>query len=134
MGLIKEPKHVDLIIQSKPWKEEELAELSTIIQKAKKAKKARAKRKRTNRSKKAISLTDGESTSGYFAHETLVSLDAIAAIHTAKILQLAIAQFPQKKAPKERGERLEIVEQIEDKAGKIWEQLDQHEIIGANGT
>jgi len=54
MGLIKEPKHVDLIIQSKPWKEEELAELSTIIQKAKKAKKARAKRKRTNRSKKQL--------------------------------------------------------------------------------
>jgi hypothetical protein len=52
MGLIKEPKNVDLTIQSKPWTEEELAELSTIIQKAKKAKKARAKRKSTTRSKK----------------------------------------------------------------------------------
>ena len=48
MGLIKEPKNVDLIIQSKPWNEEELAELNTIIQKAKKA---RAKRKSTSRSK-----------------------------------------------------------------------------------
>jgi len=42
MGLIKEPKNVDLTIQSKPWNEEELAELSTIIQKAKKE--ARANR------------------------------------------------------------------------------------------
>jgi hypothetical protein len=45
MGLIKEPENVDLIIQSKPWNKEELAELSTIIQKAGKAKKARVKRK-----------------------------------------------------------------------------------------
>jgi hypothetical protein len=51
MGLVKEPKNVDLIIHSKPWNEEELAELSTIIQKAKKAKKARAKRKGTSRAK-----------------------------------------------------------------------------------
>jgi hypothetical protein len=54
MGLIKEPKNVDLTIQSKPWNEEELAELSTIIQNAKKAKKARAKRKSTSRSKKQL--------------------------------------------------------------------------------
>ena len=54
MGLIKEPKNVDLTIQSKPWNEEELAELSTIIQKAKKAKKTRAKRKSTGRTKKQL--------------------------------------------------------------------------------
>ncbi|HWK07625.1 MAG TPA: hypothetical protein VNS58_28535 [Puia sp.] len=40
--------------QTLPWNEEELAELSTIIQKAKKAKKARAKRKSTSRSKKQL--------------------------------------------------------------------------------
>jgi len=54
MGLIKEPKNVDLIIQSKPWSEEVLAELSSIIQKAEKAKKARAKRKRVIRSGKQL--------------------------------------------------------------------------------
>ncbi len=54
MGLIKEPKNIDLTIQSKPWNEEELAELSTIIQKAKKAKQARAKRKSTSRLKKQL--------------------------------------------------------------------------------
>ena len=45
MGLIKEPKNVDLTIQSTPWNEKELAELSTIIQKAKKLKKQKPKEK-----------------------------------------------------------------------------------------
>jgi hypothetical protein len=52
MGLIKEPKNVDLTIQSKPWNEEELAALSEIIQKAKKAKKARIKAKRVSKKKR----------------------------------------------------------------------------------
>jgi hypothetical protein len=64
-------------------------------------------------------------SSGDFTHETLVSLFAIGAIHTAKILQLAIDQFPKKKVPKERDERQGIMEQIVDKAGEVWEQLDQ---------
>ena len=54
MGLIKEPKNVDLTIQSKPWNEEELAELSKIIQKAKTAKKARTTRKRVSTSKRQL--------------------------------------------------------------------------------
>jgi len=45
VGLIKEPKNVDLIIQSKPWTMEELAELSAIIKNAKKAKRTKARRK-----------------------------------------------------------------------------------------
>jgi hypothetical protein len=64
-------------------------------------------------------------SSGDFAHETLVSLAAIGAIPTAKILQVAIDQFPQKNAPKERDARQKVVEQIEDKIGTVWEQLDQ---------
>ena len=52
MGVIKEPKNIDLTIQSKPWNEDELAELSEIIKKAKKAKKARTKAKRLTRKKK----------------------------------------------------------------------------------
>ena len=46
MGLIKEPKNVDLIIQSKPWNKEELAELRNIMKKAKEAKKTKVKKKR----------------------------------------------------------------------------------------
>ena len=38
MGLVKEPKAIDLIINSKPWTEEELAELHAIIKKGKKQK------------------------------------------------------------------------------------------------
>lgn len=38
MGLIKEPKNIDLIINSKPWTEEELAEFRSIIKKRKEAK------------------------------------------------------------------------------------------------
>jgi len=52
MGLIKEPKNVDLTIQSTPWNAEELAALSDIIQKAKKTRKTRTKKK-LNKTKKA---------------------------------------------------------------------------------
>ena len=38
MGLIKEPKNVDLIINSKPWTEEDLAEFRAIMKKRKEAK------------------------------------------------------------------------------------------------
>lgn len=38
MGVIKEPKNIDLIINSKPWTEEELAEFRSIIKKRKEAK------------------------------------------------------------------------------------------------
>jgi hypothetical protein len=54
MGLFKEPKNIDLTIQSKPWNEDELAELSKIIQKVKAAKKARTNKKRLVKSKKQL--------------------------------------------------------------------------------
>jgi hypothetical protein len=38
MGIVKEPKNVDLIIQSTPWTKDELAMLSAIIKKSKKGK------------------------------------------------------------------------------------------------
>ncbi len=44
MGLIKEPKNVDLIINSKPWTEEELAEFRAIMKKRKEAKAQRKPR------------------------------------------------------------------------------------------
>jgi hypothetical protein len=43
MGLIKEPKNVDLTIQSTPWTKAELAELSAIIKKTKEANKRKLK-------------------------------------------------------------------------------------------
>ena len=37
MGLIREPRNVDFVIQSKPWTEEKLKEFSEIIKKNKAA-------------------------------------------------------------------------------------------------
>ncbi|NOT52744.1 MAG: DMP19 family protein [Chitinophagaceae bacterium] len=64
-------------------------------------------------------------SSGDFAHETLTSLRAIGATKTANILQQAIDQFPDSIVPKERLHRQNILEQIHDKAGEIWDQLDE---------
>lgn len=64
-------------------------------------------------------------SSGDFAHETITSLRAIGANKTADILQKAIEQFPSSAVPKDRTKRQEILEQIEDTANEVWEQLDQ---------
>ena len=64
-------------------------------------------------------------SSGDFAHQTIQSLTAIGASTTADILQKAIDQFPDKKVPQDRDERIELVEQIEETANEVWEELDQ---------
>ncbi|MBX3241317.1 MAG: DMP19 family protein [Chitinophagaceae bacterium] len=64
-------------------------------------------------------------SSGDNAHETILSLKAIGADKTADILQKAIDQFPNKVVPKDRDERTEMVEQIEEAANEVWEGLDQ---------
>jgi len=64
-------------------------------------------------------------SSGDNAHETILSLKAIGADKTADILQKAIDQFPEKRVPKDRDERTEIVEKIEEVADEVWEELDQ---------
>jgi len=64
-------------------------------------------------------------SSGDYAHETILSLMAIGANKTASILQEAIDQFPNKKVPKDKDEREEIVEQIEGTANEVWEELDK---------
>ena len=56
MGLIKEPKNVDLSTKSEPWTEEELIDFRKIMQdiKAKSAKlKARASQLKTNKTQPA---------------------------------------------------------------------------------
>ena len=64
-------------------------------------------------------------SSGDFAHETLISLRSIGANKTADILQQSIDQFPNSVAPKDRSERQNILEQIEDKSNEVWEDLNQ---------
>ena len=63
-------------------------------------------------------------SSGDFAHQTIQSLKSIGANTTADILQKAIDQFPDKKVPQDRDERIELVEQIEETANEVWEELD----------
>ena len=64
-------------------------------------------------------------SSGNFAHQTINSLRQINAIKTADILQLAIDQFPNSTVPQDRLERQNILEEIEEKADEVWEQLDK---------
>ena len=64
-------------------------------------------------------------SSGDFAHETINSLKIIGANRTADILQSAIDQFPDKKVPSDRDERIELVAQVEETANEKWEDLDQ---------
>jgi hypothetical protein len=64
-------------------------------------------------------------SSGAFAHETINSLRVIGANHTADILQSAIDQFPGKKVPSNRDERIDLVGRIEETANEKWEELDQ---------
>ena len=64
-------------------------------------------------------------SSGNFAHETITSLRQINANKTADILQLAIDQFPNAIVPKDRLERQQVLQSIEEKAGEVWERLDQ---------
>ncbi len=63
-------------------------------------------------------------SSGDYALETIESLNLIGANKTAKILEKAIAQFPESKVPIDKVLREEILEQIEEKANIVWEQLD----------
>ena len=64
-------------------------------------------------------------SSGDFAHQTIQSLNAIGAKITADILQKAIDQFPDKQVPRDRDERIDAVEQIEQMANEVWDELDQ---------
>ena len=64
-------------------------------------------------------------SSGDNAHETVLSLKAIGADKTAELLQKAIDQFPSKTVSKDRDKRTEIVEEIEETAEEVWNDLDQ---------
>jgi hypothetical protein len=64
-------------------------------------------------------------SSGEFAHETVQSLKAIGAKHTAFILQSAIDEFPGKQVPRNRVERIRTIEGIENRTRGKWSELEQ---------
>lgn len=62
---------------------------------------------------------------GDFAQETIHYLRTTGANKTADILQKTIDQFPTGNVPEDRTERQEILEQIQETADPVWEELDQ---------
>jgi hypothetical protein len=63
-------------------------------------------------------------SSGDNAEETINALREIKSVKFLKILETAVQQFPGAKPPKDRDERLEVMEGIEDKTGPVWSSLD----------
>jgi hypothetical protein len=63
-------------------------------------------------------------SSGEFAHETVVSLKLIGAHKSVIMLQTAIDQFSNGIVPKDRAERIGLMELIREGAEEIWSELD----------
>lgn len=64
-------------------------------------------------------------SSGNNALEIVESLKIIGAYKTASIVQRAVNQFPNSKIPKDRAERIALLQQIESIANHKWEELEQ---------
>ncbi len=57
--------------------------------------------------------------------DTVNALKTIGANKTANLVQAAIDQFPGGNVPRDRDERIKLVEKIEEAANPIWEELNQ---------
>ena len=62
---------------------------------------------------------------GNYSHEILNALKTIGSTIFFKILEKAIALFPNGEVPKDRDKRQKMLEKIEDKADPIWDELDE---------
>jgi hypothetical protein len=63
-------------------------------------------------------------SSGDNTQETITALRQIGSMRFLGILESAAQQFPEARVPKDRDERMAVMEQIEDKTGPIWDSLD----------
>jgi hypothetical protein len=63
-------------------------------------------------------------SSGNYSHETVEALKAIAAFEMAKIVDEAISLWPEKKVPKDKADRRNLLERISDKIDPKLEELD----------
>ena len=63
-------------------------------------------------------------SSGDYAHETILALEAIGAENARTILAAAVNEFPDHLVPKDRDERQEALAKIESKAQESWDKLD----------
>lgn len=64
-------------------------------------------------------------SSGDFAHETQNALMTIEANQMADIVNKANSVWPDQRVPKNRTQRQEIQQEIEEKANPTWEECDQ---------
>lgn len=63
-------------------------------------------------------------TSGNFTEEIIRALRIIGSTKFTEIVEKAITQFPNSYVPKDRTERQNILERIENEADPVWEKLD----------
>jgi hypothetical protein len=63
-------------------------------------------------------------SSGDNTQETISALREIGSVRFLGILESATKQFPEARVPKDRDERMAVMEQIEDKTGPVWDSLD----------
>ncbi len=64
-------------------------------------------------------------SSGNHSKETISYLNKIGANKTAEIVEKANSEWPNKQVPKDRIERIAILETIVEKAEPVWEECDQ---------
>lgn len=63
-------------------------------------------------------------TSGDFTEETVQALKDIGSTKFLGLVESAVTQFPKSFVPRDQMERAEILEDIEDEAGPIWDDLN----------
>jgi hypothetical protein len=64
-------------------------------------------------------------SSGEYAQETIESLKKIGAIDTSAILEKAVSFWPNSSVPKDTFTRRELLENVEQVANPVWEDLDR---------
>jgi len=63
--------------------------------------------------------------SGNYTIETLQALELIGENNTAKLLKEAMAEFPRSEIPRNRDDRIDILEKISQKSQEKWDKLDK---------
>jgi hypothetical protein len=64
-------------------------------------------------------------SSGEYTHETIESLKKIGAIDTSAVLEKAVSFWPNSVVPKNTFTRRELLENVEQVANPVWEDLDR---------
>ena len=64
-------------------------------------------------------------SSGDFSEKTILALRNIGSIKFLRLVETAIARFPGSFVPRNRTERVEKLEEIEDDDSSVWDDLDE---------